>query len=402
MTVGWPVTVRVAGVALDPCRVALPLQITHGRSSVGTQPDAPACEFVWLGSTPPGALGDQLDVDAAVDYNPAVYDSGTVTYDDPAAVYDSDPSGDAQRARFRGLIAGLVAQELDGQVTSWRVECVGHLARLGFQPVNTVRPQETDTARVAALCAAAGVPIVVRGASTIQLVGDAVDTDLLSALHDICGSAGGLLWQTPAGHLVYGTSQHRSTDPVGVLDCEIIGDGVSWAENVEQIINRVTVSWPVGEGTQQSTFTDSQSAAQPWGVRAVTVSTMCASESDAEVLAQLILVRNAWPFWSTPSALLHGEKMTPYDSQLLALLDTSVPVLVPIPDQPGSTPAALRTAIVEGLVETWDDKFQVQVALSDAARWVTTRPRTYQEVRTGGTYLFWAAGTYLDMLIVEA
>jgi len=78
-------------------------------------------------------------------------------------------------------------------------------------------------------------------------------------------------------------------------------------------------------------------------------------------------------------------------------------VLVPIPAEPGPTPAPQPVpAVVEGWVETWDEAgHTAQLSVSDQRRWVTTQLRTYAEVAAGGTYAYWATGSYLDMLVEE-
>lgn len=238
---GYPVKVRVGTTDLDPCRVALPLRITHGRSGVSTQPDAPVCAFTYLGSTPPGAVGDSLEVLRPSSSLP------TPTWGDPVAAW-SDPivtwtGREYDAHRFAGSITSITAAESGGQVEQWLVTATGASADLGRTPVLLVRPVETDAARVQAIAAAAGVPVTVVGTTDLLLAADTIDMDALSALHQVCTSAAGLLWQRPDGGLMYGTAGHRATPATTRIACDYILDGIDWTNDVEDIINSVTVRW---------------------------------------------------------------------------------------------------------------------------------------------------------------
>jgi hypothetical protein len=385
---------------LNRCRVALPLTITHGRSGIGNQPDAPSCSFTWWQNVCPINLGERLRVTAEVNVAPAVYDSGVVMYDDAAAVYDSDGTDWVERTRFVGSVAAIRAREEGGEVVDWAIEAVGVQAALGFQRITGTLPAASDSDRITAIAALAGISVEVRGTANLMLAADTIDGDPLEALQNVCKSSGGLLWQTPDGRLVYGSADHRQlADTAGALPCDAVRDGLDWDSSVDDILNSVTIKWAGGESVHEV----AESIAESWGVRATSVDTICNDEADAEILGALILARRAWPFWSTPTALVPGDRVTEDLRPVLAALDVSTPVWVPWEADPGPTPANnLAPAIVEGWVETWDTTYGLQVALSDAHRWVATSTRTYTEVLAGGTYRDWLPiGTYLDMLVQE-
>lgn len=394
---GYPVTITVNGNTIDPCHVGLPLTLTHGRSTIDAQPDAPTLS--WTHLVPVALVGDEVVLRETTQWNPATYDSATVDYDDGGAVYDDDGTGVATQVRFVGNVASVTATESEGEIVGWAVDCVGIQARLGYYPVTLTRPSETDVARVQALAASLGFPVRIHGTSTLMLAAATIsDTDYLAALHDICASSGGLFWQSPDGTLNYGTANHRQVeeDPLGVLPCEAIADGLTWTSALEQIINSVKVSWAGGDTTQQ----DLESIAAEWGVRHQDVQTILAAQGDAEVLAAMILARRAWPYWGVPDALVYEDKATEEDIRLMAALDTSTPVMAPFQPIPGHTPYGVAPATVEGFVETWTDLHTWQVALSDTTRWVDTRARTYQEVydQKANYNEVFASGTYLDLL----
>lgn len=396
-------TVRIAGTDADPCSIVLPMQVLHGRAGTGAQPDPPQASVIWDGPDCPWKVGDSLEIWEGAAYTPATYDSPTVLWDDRTAVYDDDGTGQVNAPRFIGTIAGIKANSRYGAVQSWDIEAVGKQARLGFLPVTLTRPQESDIARVQALCAAVSTPVRVIGNVSLTLAAGAVDRDLLGALHEVCESTGGVLWQAMDGTLCYGTADHREAlpDPVGVLPCEVINEELEWDSAVEQIVNSVSVSWGP-EGAQESaTHTDTESTAMSWGVRHIDLRTKCAGEADAEQLGLLILARRAWPYWGQSSVFVPLDDDMPADtSRLVSRLDIGSPLLVPIPPVPGPTPDELAPVVVEGWVQVWDiGETTVQLSVSDQRRWVATQRRDWAEVRDGGTWDFWNDGSWLDMLV---
>lgn len=402
------VEVRRAGVVQDPCEIALPLSITHGRSDVTNQPDPPAAQVIWDGQVCPWTVGDNLEIWAGTQYEPAVYDDPVRSYDDPAATYDSTPTGEVMRPHFVGTVAGLTATGMLGQVVSWTVDAVGGLARLGTTPITVTRPQERDTDRVQGIAAAAGVAVRVVGAPGVLLAAtpaaSPIDTDALTALHDVCTSSGGLVWQAKDGTLTYGTAAHRTAAqyPVAVIPCDVIDHAVAWDEDVEAIINEVTVRWGPADNQQENTHRLADSIAMPWGVRHTDITTMCADQANADELAVLVLARRGWPFYGVTNGLvdLHSPDM----SRQFAELDVSSSAMVPIPSTPGPTPSDLTPVVVEGWVEVWDaaDVHTAQAAFSDQKRWVTTTLRDYAEVLAGGDYGYWLAhGDYMAMLVKQ-
>lgn len=213
---GFPVTLRVDGTAINKCAVALPLTITHGRSTINQQPDSPTCEFTWLGSDLPAGMEPGAEV--------------TVT---------ASTSG----LRFKGHITLLKAIEEGGVVASYEVTAVGDQANLGRINVLLSRPEETDAERVTAIATAAGVPINIVGTASVTLSADSIDRDALSALHEVCESSGGLLWQDRTGAMNYGTPGHRDGSATEVLPCSAILDGVEWSNDTDLIVNHVTAKW---------------------------------------------------------------------------------------------------------------------------------------------------------------
>lgn len=362
------VTVSINGTPLDPWRVALPLDVTHGRSGIDTQPDAPECGFGWLGDTPPCALGDELRVT------------------------------DAGNLRFVGRVAGLVASEAVHTVNLWTVTAIGGQAALGLAPVLLDRPSEADTDRVAAICAAAGVPVIIHGQRGVMLAADTIDRDALAALHQVCESSGGLLWQGTDGTLRYGSQYHREAPATQVLPDTCIVDGLDWMLDVDAIINVVVCTWGPEDDSHQVTMTDTASI-EIWGRRAVDVPTICAGYNDAQVLGALILARRANPRWRQPGLIVEATKCTAADLAALAALDVSTGVVLPVGSVPSPTPGPLRQWTVEGWVETWDTAgHRWQLAISDRLASETSGLRTWAEMAER-PWQWWADGTWIEQLV---
>jgi hypothetical protein len=300
--------------------------------------------------------------------------------------------------RFVGRITSLTARETLGAVQEWDVQATGDLARLGFLHVLLDRPQETDTARVAAIAAAAGVTINIKGVAGITLVADLIDRDALGALHEVCASSGGLLWQDRTGALWYGTLNHRETAPEGVLPACAILDGITWNNDLDLLTNLVVLRWGPKESQTQDTFRDDVSIAQ-WGTFGVDITTLAADRTQAGVLGQLILARRAQPHWRMPGVLFRYGDGADADAETVAALEVSDAVLVPVTTTPGPTPATLTPWLVEGWVEQWDDSgHTTQFALTDAARSTTAGIRTWDELRAE-TWDHWRQGSWLHQVV---
>lgn len=382
----WPT------LPLDDCRVELPVKVTHGRSGAETQPDAPTCEFTWWGADPPGRLGGQLAVTATVPAAATWADAGA-PWAGTGWTWDG---GRRWAPRFVGTITSLTAVEQDGQVQSWKVQGTGRQALLAAIPVRLDRPEESDTQRVIAIGEAAGIDVVPVGPSGLTLRADSIDRPALDALHEVAKSAGGLVWQDPDGTVRYGTLGHRDSTPARTLPCQVIGDGVEWTQDMSTIVNHVVLKW--GDPEEQDTWRDDPSI-RAWGWRGVEVTTLAADRSQAGVLAALIVARRAQPWWRMPGVMLDWDTMSPAEAKQAHMLAVSEQLLLPIPTQPGPTPAAAARWIVEGWVEQWDsDGHTQQVAVSEASRSVAAGITSWAAKRDSGPWSQWAAMSWNEQL----
>jgi hypothetical protein len=388
MVTGWDVTVRVNADNLNPCNVKLPLRITHGRSSTDVQPEASTCTFAWaVGHVPAGRP------------QPAILPPGSIG--DTLTVRES---GEPQ---FAGRITDLQAVETGGLVVEWLVTAIGAVARLGRIPVVLSRDVEADTNVVWQIASAAGVGSIThtRGDPGVFLAADAIDRDALSALHEVCQSAGGLLWSGRNGRIVYETAKWRSRVPNVILPCSGIGDGVDWTVAESRIIHHVTCTWregtPPNTTEHQVTIRDDPSIAAH-GLWHRDAASICASEADALALGATILGRNKALRWVIPDVILYPALLDAPTRRALRQLEISDGVLLPIEIEPTPTPGALTSWTVEGWVKEWSAGppwgYRMQLAVSDRGQ--RDILRTWDEVALG-TWDTWAAGTWMNMLIKE-
>jgi hypothetical protein len=376
---------------LNTCDVLMPLTITHGRSEIGSQPDAPQCSFDYVGPTAP-QLGSPMRVQATD--NSGGWADPRITWGASAWTWGGN---DGTTTRFEGTVTSVVAVESLGQVVRWQVEGTGVQAALGAEPVLLSRPTETDVARVQAIAAAAGTTVTIRGTSTLQLRADEIDRDALAAIHEVAESAGGLFWQDADGTLNYGTANHRDDPATRTLPCDVIEDGVEWRTDLSLIINHVVLTWGEPGTETQDTWRDDPSITQ-WGMRSVRVDTLAADRTQAGALAALILARRRQPYWRMPGVVIDYDWL---GSNTAAALATRVgdAVIMPVPTLPGPTPATATRWLVEGWAEVWDTGGHLQqFAVSDPARSVTGRIVSWNTQRSR-TWATWRPLSWTDQLV---
>lgn len=395
----FSVFVRVAGVDLDHCNVALPLEIVHGRSTTIVQPDAPTCSFTFLGDTPPGAVGDTVEVEVA--------GAADGEWSDPDVLWtDVNVSWQGivgRSLRFTGHIESLRAVEVKGQIAAWTVDAIGPQARLGRIPVLLSRPEETDVDRVAAIAADAGVTVQIVGAAGPTLVADNIDRDALSALHEVAASSGAIVWQQRDGTITYGTMYRHDVMPQWRIACPMVLDGVEWTRESSPVVNHITVIYSIEQGPppaafneQQETFRDDASIAE-WGYRHLDITTLCADLADATLLATAVLARRAQPRWVMPGVVVLRDKATDAEWVPVAQLDFGHTALIDVEQTPTPTPGLMTPWTVEGWVETWEPAGRrIQLALSEHNLGV---PRSWDDAQQEN-WQFWASNhSWLTALV---
>lgn len=377
-------TITVAGVDVDPCVIAVPVTVRHGRADVTSQPDAPTLVFTVLG---PVAWGRNDPVILAVD-------GGT---------------------RFAGFIDSLTTEML-GDEFSTMVQAVGWQAKAGtVKPSIPPRDVEDDVARASAYLDvfAAGFTewtYRVQGDPQANLVRQDVDGGhtVLDLVRDVCDSTGGLLWQAKDGALVYGTATHRSGLAASMFigDCDIV-DGIQWVKDGATLVNRVRIQYGDPNADPRAVYVSQDtSSITDEGVQEASVDSLLNTQPDALLLGELILYRRAQPYWSVPGGVVvRSAAMTPQDYTALLDLDISSVVLVNVAREPGEP-----ENVVEWVVEGWQEEWGVEhdelhhtmwLSLSDRQRFGATGLRTVGEVATEFTVGTAAALTVRELMFKE-
>jgi hypothetical protein len=379
--------VSVAGAEVPCSGIMIPLTITHGRSSVTSQPDAPTLDMTVVGRVP-WQRNDPI----------------TVTVDGSA--------------RFSGFVDTLTTDYVGGEFVT-HVSGVGWLAKAGaVRPSIPPRLEEDDVARATAYLsvyrdAFPAHGFQVKGTATVRFVGQDVDGGhtVLALMQDVCDSTGALLWQAKDGTLVYGTASHRTRPSGGagallyIDECDI-ADGVQWVKGGAMLVNRARIAYgPVVDTRTVYEAVDSPSVAAE-GPKDVRVDSLLASEADAILLGNLILYRRAKPYWTLPGAVVvYASDMPAADYATLLSLDVSDLVLVRVSRDP-QAPENLVEWVIEGWVEQWDAgddglAHTMRLSLSDRARFGVSAIRTVGELAAGFTVATAGAMTIRNAMFKE-
>ena len=404
-------TITVDHTDLDPCQVGVPVSIVHGRSDVSSQPDAPTLDFTWLGPIPPGEVGDRVDVwlpPPVEPLGPGTWGDTRITWGDRFWTWNGDRTS---VWRFSGEITGLLAHEELGLVVDWHVTATGWQARLGRRTLTyTAAANSTDTDRAHGIFNSFRVgdlnpyrhPVEVRGAPGVTVLPhdytpDQVDP--LSVLQELATQSAGLLWQQRDGTVTYGSMYHRDVDPVAVVDCTLLADGVQWDQQVENIVNRVTVEYGP-DASRATVVVDDTASLTKYNVMAVQVSTELVDDTNASTMGAVIIARRKDPYWMSAGVTIALKDVEDPQARDILDLDVGDGLYMPIPVTPGPTPSVINSWTVEGWQEVWDEfgVHDLMLAVVDRQRWGTSGVTSWQSVRDAGTWGDWQATTWLDML----
>lgn len=394
-----PLHIFVNGTEAPQSVIYLPISISHGRSDVTTQPDAPQINMTWLDDASAPQIGDRVHalVDLPGGASQGTYDDPVVSYDDPRVTYSGDWLSEVDR--FDGYVTDRIVHEQGGQPGEVQVIAVGGHAKLGLRQVSLDRPQEDDIARVRAIADAVGIPLVTLGNPGPPLLAGLVAGTALSAIQQVCASSGGLLWQNTDGVIYYGSGDHRRIgEPLAAIGAHEILDELNWDSKIGDMINRITVSY--GQPAGSVTVTDDISISL-YDTREHSASTQLVDQGAADQFAALILARRAFPFAQITDIMLDSSA-APEVMQKAMLLSVSDAILLPIPADPGPT-GLLAEWIVEGWQEEWSEPtlVKVQFAVSDRARFALTMLRFWSHALEQTWQDELDRGTWLDALILQ-
>lgn len=317
--------------------------IRHGRSDTTEQPSA-ASATIDLSTDPAHPLPVAVDVGALVVVSTMLDDGMTVT-------------------RFAGLITDVSSTWDDsGRATpdlpTTQIVAVSQLADLGRRVIGDVPwPAELDGARVARILSLAGSPVSPGWSDpgTVQILARDVDAQpALELAHEAADSAGGIVWHTRAGEVLYADADHRRGAGVALtLDaCDVLVAPL-WQRNLDGLVNDVSIRYGVApDGGEQPEYraSNATSIAQR-GRYAASITTELATLADATAFGQLLLVRNSSPVW-VMSALPVAVKDLD-DARTHTLLNLEVGSLIQVTGLPAVGAAPTSVAMwVEGWGET--------------------------------------------------
>jgi hypothetical protein len=299
------------------------------------------------------------------------------------AAWATDPDANP---RFVGKVTDVAVVPAPGTSSHRRrrvrVTAVGPKASLGRQLVgDTPWPAELDGARVDRLLAlASGVTVGATDSGTVQLRARDVDRQpLLQLLDQAATDAEGLVVELRDGTLAYHDADHRAAAAAALeLTSAQVLWPLSWSQDLQGIVNDLTVSWGAAEPQAEVRMTDDASIAVH-GLYAAKVSTQLATEAAAESYALLTVARRGRPWWDLPSMTLELVRGVPeLAAPLLALevsdllqvtgFPTDAPLQLAVTPYGRTGPAARWVDVPADL--TWAD-LDPSMSWAGAASWDT-------------------------------
>ena len=226
----------------------------------------------------------------------------------------------------------------------------------------------------------AGPPTIHGAGSRPLRRSSAPDGSRISALRELAGTTGSLVYHTRDGVLVYETPDYRAglataTPTLTLVDSDIL-DSVSWTSRLDDLVTEATVVYGDGERDDERPRTSARAPLADTLYRPVTIDSPLLSQTDAEALASRTVGRWSTPSWTAPQIITRDDLLD--DTTYQALLDLDVSSVIDtsgVTAQPDLTGGTGRW-VVEGWEETWDRPgagaplvHQVQLAVTEVSRW---------------------------------
>lgn len=394
--------IEVDGVQIDTCKSALPITIAQGRSGTDNQAESPTCSFLWLGDNFPGKLGSSIRILASVDAGGASGWIEPTTYWIDAT--ESWTTSYTQSLRFTGRIDTMVATQEGGVISGYEVTCVGFMPDLAKTQVPVEWPEETDLNRIERLAIAAGITIGIVGVESVMLTeelkaAEGTTINVLDAIHAVCAVTGGLFWEDREGKFWYASTDAREADPIAIMPCTIVEDGITRTTQVSDIINDVTIEY--GPENQRETYWENNpSSVLEYGSWPIKLVTNLLDATGATKLATLILRRRSVQYWVNSDAivLVYMAPATAY--QQIQNINMGSGVLAQFSNVPDPAISYFPWS-VEGWVEVLDAKHVIQYSLSDREKFATVGVRNFDEMRVED-FEYWKVKTFKQVLIKGA
>lgn len=326
--------------------------IVHGRADPTGQPEASVVSLSMIGPIPDGA------------------DIGT-----PVSVVAIH--GGIEYSRFAGSITDLGIEWDSVDSPRPAIKAAGPLSPMGRKEIGeTPWPQELDGARVARIVSAAAAPTdpLRTDPGTVAILARDVDAQPALALgQKTADDAGGVLWESKDGFVLYADTEHRRAAPVSIaLDPCVMPLTTTWLKDMDGLVNTIRIAYgpPPAEGESQPEYSAMDAASiAAYGEFETSLATSLAAIGDATQRANGIILRQKTPAWilSGVAVELSLERVdTVMTAELLAL---EMHDLISVTGLPAGSPYVAANLWVEGWAEEiTPDSWTISLVTSDYCR----------------------------------
>lgn len=261
--------------------------------------------------------------------------------------------------RFTGHIAAI--DYTPGLIAVTGIDAGERLARRKIDGFGW--PQETETARVARIATAAGIPIDVVGTSSVEFIAtdndNIVEVDAWTVLARMADTTGAVVYVDREGTVVYRCKDATPGTTYPVDPAVTLLNSLQMTQELGDVVNTITVEYgdrdPNTGDRPYVTATDSTSVAI-YGVRysqSGLARIDVATAADAQEYADRILAAYSEPRWHLPRVTAHLG-LARDDGNVAGLLTADLDDIVELPQLLPASPEASYASRVLGYTERLD------------------------------------------------
>lgn len=369
---------RASSTATDLSCLVDQVTIRHGRDGADDQPDASSATI-------------ELSWDTSVDALPQTIEPGSILIVTSAKLATTGDS-----TRFRGIVTDMtIGWDDAGTETPQRpvaqIVAVGPLGSMGRRSIGDEPwPQELDGARVSRILTLTGVATdaLRNDPGLVQVIPRDVDKQPgLDVARGVADSAGGILWQTRDGVVLYADAEHRrnATPELTIDACQILVTP-TWAKTSAGLINSVSLAYGIAPdgGEQPTTSLRRDDSVARYGLFEYSETTELAALADAQARASMLTTRNAFPYWNLTALPVDMGGLDPVAYDKILALDMHSLVEVTGLPRAGSVPTS-TSLWVEGIEETLTfGGYELVLAVTGYCR--TSPPPRWNDVSPSATW----------------
>lgn len=344
------VTVRFATLDVScQCETA---SIVHGRADPTGQPEASVATLAMIDPVPEGVdIGTPLTVVASlagVDY-----------------------------PRFSGTVTDIGIEWESVDLSRPTIRAAGPLSPMGRREIGDVPwPQELDGARVSRIVAAANAPTdaLRTDPGTVAILARDVDKQAALGLgQKVADDAGGTLWESKDGFVLYADTEHRRAAPVAAaLDPCFMPLTVTWLKDMEGLVNSIRIAYgpvPAEGENQPEYFASDPVSIAAYGTFDGSLSTSLAAVGDATQRANGVLLKQKSPAWVLSGVAIALELEQVGEEMTVDLLELEMHDLISVTGLPAGSPYTAANLWVEGWAEEIaPDSWLLSLVTSDYCR----------------------------------